>query len=168
MHRKNGKSSMTRTGGARETHRRELIQQLQQAARAHSTAVVLYHAAVAAQFGLGPTDIKALELLDRLGPLTPGRLAAEVGLGSSSVTSLLDRLESRGFTRRARDPKDRRQVTVQLDTQRARQVFSHFGNLKASSEDLWASYSDGQLEVIMDFLKRSAMLLTASREGSRG
>lgn len=158
---------MTKMRGGRSTRREKLIQQLQEASRVHSTAAVLFHAAVAAQFGLGPTDIKALELLDRLGPLTPGRLVAEIGLGSSSVTSLLDRLESRGFAHRARDPEDRRQVIVELDPERTRRIFGHFGNLKASAEELWAPYSTEQLEVILDFLRRSAALLTASREGSR-
>ena len=149
----------------RATGREKLIQQLQEASRVHSTAAVIYHAGVAAQFGLGATDIKALELLDRLGPLTPGRLAAEIGLGSSSVTSLVDRLESRGFAHRDRDPADRRQVIVELDRDRTRRIFSHFGNLKASAEELWAPYSTEQLAVILDFLRRSATLLTATRQG---
>lgn len=158
---------MTRTRDKRATGRKKLIQQLEEASRVHSTATVLFHAAIAAQFGLGPTDIKALELLDRLGPLTPGRLATAIGLGSSSVTSLVDRLESRGFAHRARDPEDRRQVIVELDLERTREIFSHFGNLRASAGELWSPYSLEELQVILDFLRRSATLLTTSREVSK-
>ena len=159
---------MARRSSRMTSSRAKLIGELQDASRVHSTAAVLLHAAIAARFGLGATDIKALELLSRMGPLTPGRLAAETGLSASSVTSLVDRLESRGFSHRTRDPEDRRRVIVELDPGRTRRIFSQFGALKASAEELWAPYSTNQLEVILDFLRRSAALLTSSRDGIRG
>ena len=45
-----------------------------------STAVILFHQAVAERAGLTATDWKCLDLLDRMGPLTAGQLADEVGL----------------------------------------------------------------------------------------
>lgn len=155
---------MTQRRDARATGREKLIRQLQEASRVHSTATVLAHAAIAAQFGLGPTDIKALELLERLGPMTPGQMAAVIGLGTSSVTSVVDRLESRGLAHRARNSADRRQVIVELDRERTRRIFSHFENLRASAGELWSPYSIEELHVILDFLKRSATFLTKSRE----
>jgi hypothetical protein len=38
-------------------------------ARRHSTAVVLFHHAVAERLGLGPTDHKCLDLLRERGPM---------------------------------------------------------------------------------------------------
>jgi DNA-binding MarR family transcriptional regulator len=67
--------------------------------------------------GLGTTDLSALQALDRLAgePVRVGRLSAAPGLSSASTTELVDRLERRGFVRRERDPRDRRQVLLVLE-----------------------------------------------------
>ena len=99
---------------ARTADRATLAAQCIDAARAYSTGAVLLHAAVAARFGLSATDLKALDLLQRRGPLAAGELARETGLATASVTSLIDRLEARRFVERRRDAADRRRVTVVL------------------------------------------------------
>jgi hypothetical protein len=54
----------------RET-RHELIEEIvRRLARRHSTAVVLFHHAVAERLGLGPTDHKCLDLLRDRGAMT--------------------------------------------------------------------------------------------------
>jgi DNA-binding MarR family transcriptional regulator len=67
---------------------------------------------VSRRLGLGGTDVRFLTLLDRHGPLTPGRLAALTGLTTGSVTGVIDRLERAGFVGRERDDTDRRKVRV--------------------------------------------------------
>lgn len=98
----------------RRTDRAALAAHCIDAARAYSTAAVLLHAAVAERFGLSATDLKALDLLQRRGPLAAGELARETGLATASVTSLIDRLEAKRFVERRRDAADRRRVTVTL------------------------------------------------------
>jgi DNA-binding transcriptional ArsR family regulator len=78
------------------SRRTQLIAALSEAARAHSTATVLFHTAMAEQFGLSPTESKTMDLLERFGPLTAGELVERTGLASPSVTALIDRLESKG------------------------------------------------------------------------
>src|SRR5262249_13000681 len=78
----------------------ELIEELMAAGRAMSTATVMFHAAVAENVGLSSTEDKAVELLDRFGPLTAGELVEHSGLTSASVTALIDRLERKGFAKR--------------------------------------------------------------------
>ena len=58
------------------------------AVRRNSTAAVLFHGAVAEKFRLATTDMKTMEVLDRLGPLTAGELAEQTGLARTSVTAL--------------------------------------------------------------------------------
>src|SRR5690606_3398227 len=58
------------------------------------------------------TDVKTLDVLLRLGPLTAGQVAQHTGLATASVTSLIDRLERRGYVERVRDAGDRRRVYV--------------------------------------------------------
>jgi DNA-binding MarR family transcriptional regulator len=49
------------------------------------------------------------------GPQTASAIAREVRLTPAAVTTLLDRLERRGFVRRQADPADRRKVMVVAD-----------------------------------------------------
>lgn len=138
--------------------RRELIAALEVAGRAHSNAAVLYHAAVSARMGLSPVEEKTLDLLQREGPLSAGKLAELTGLAPPSVTGLINRLESKGFARRARDSQDKRRVTVEIDPatiERFEPVFAPFG---ARLAELYAEYDDARLAVILDFLDRSARI----------
>lgn len=137
----------------------DLIAALKEAVRGHSTAVVLFHAAMAEQFGLGPTDSKTLDLLERFGPQTAGQLVERTGLASPSVTALIDRLESRGFVRRLRDEQDRRRVIVELVPEGFRGIAEKFGHFKTSVDELWAPYTIQQLDVVLDFLERSTELV---------
>ncbi len=64
--------------------------------------------------GLTPPQLLTLQTLRRLAPLTSGSLAAELGLAQATVTSILDRLERKGFVVRERGTEDRRKIWVLL------------------------------------------------------
>ena len=144
---------MARSNGAIET--------VTKAARRNSTAAVLFHGAVAEKFGLATTDMKTMEVLDRLGPLTAGELAEQTGLARTSVTALIDRLERRRFVRRVRDKRDRRRVIVEIDPRNAARLGSVYDSLGDAATKLFATYSDAQLGVIADFLERGADMVIA-------
>lgn len=74
--------------------------------REQASRTLMFHQAVADRAGLGPTEMKALDLARSEDRLTAGRLAEVTGLSTSATTSLLDRLERRGFVERRRDPAD--------------------------------------------------------------
>lgn len=90
------------------------------------------------------------------GPLTAGEIAQHTGLTTASVTSLIDRLERKGFVRRVRDTKDRRRVIVEPSEEGLAQFARLFDSVQESFADLLEPYSDEQLVTITDFLKRSA------------
>jgi DNA-binding MarR family transcriptional regulator len=142
---------------ARSGRRAELLEQLALAGRASSAATVMFHTAVAARQGLNATEEKALDLLERSGPLTAGELARRSGLAPASVTGLVDRLERKGFARRVPNPGDRRSVLVEVD---AEQVYARvaplFGDWVRSLQELYAGYTDEQLELILHFLTEAA------------
>src|ERR687898_2921544 len=69
---------------ARSSRRAELLEQLALAGRASSVATVMFHTAVAARQGLNASEEKALDLLERSGPLTAGELARQTGLAPRS------------------------------------------------------------------------------------
>jgi DNA-binding MarR family transcriptional regulator len=143
--------------GGRTARRADLLERLMMAGRVQSEATVMFHAIVAAKQGLTATEEKALDLLDRSGPLTAGELARRTGLAPASVTGLIDRLERKGFVRRVPNPSDRRSVLVEVETER---VFASMAPLFAdwvrSLEELFAGYTDEQLETILDFLTEAA------------
>ena len=69
---------------------------LNEAMRASSALSVLLSQAIADRVGISPTDLEALDLVIRHGPLTAGRLAELTGLTTGAITGLVDRLERRG------------------------------------------------------------------------
>lgn len=138
--------------------REALIAALMTASRDNTAAAVFFHSAIADRAGLRATDEKTLDLLDRLGPLTAGEIATHTGLTTAAVTSLIDRLEQRGFARRRRDSVDRRRVIVEPDAARQGEAEGFYKGVLETFAPLIASYSDEQLATIIDFLTRSAAL----------
>lgn len=59
-------------------------------------------------------EMRALEFLEREGPLMMKSLADHLGLAANSVTSLVDNLERRSMVQRRRREDDRRVVQVEL------------------------------------------------------
>jgi DNA-binding MarR family transcriptional regulator len=124
------------------------------ALRAYATGAVLFHGALAERLGLSATDLRTVDLLARLGPMTAGQLGEETGLRSASVTALIDRLEHRGFVRRVRDPGDRRRVFVEVASEGVARIGQLYDALAPSLSRMWDDYSPEQLETIRDFLAR--------------
>jgi len=135
--------------------REELRAAVIKASAENSSMAVFFHAAIADQVGLGPTDEKTLFLLRGLGPLTAGEIAQHTGLTTASVTNLIDRLERKGFVRRERDSADRRRVIVRPEPARLAELDRLFGAIQASFAAVLDSYSDEQLATILDFLTRA-------------
>jgi DNA-binding MarR family transcriptional regulator len=137
--------------------RQALLRELGLAGRAMSAATVMFHATVAARQGLSMTEEKALDLLERFGPLTAGELAKRAGLAPASVTGLINRLEAKGFARRIANPSDRRSILVEVDAERVYAAMTPlFSDWVRSLEELYAGYSDRELELILHFLTEVA------------
>ncbi len=115
--------------------------------------------AVAQRFGLSLTEQNAISVIDRLGPLSAGEIAAHTGLATASVTSLIDRLEAKGFARRVRDGQDRRRVFVELRPERASLYGREFDPLRQSFARLLRGYRDDERAVILDCMVRITALM---------
>jgi len=150
-------STRTKPRGTRAA----LLAQLAQAGREHSDATVFFHAALARLLDLNPTDYKTMSVLERLGPLSAGEIAAHAGLATASVTNLIDRLESKGLARRVHDGNDRRRVIVEAVAERVTEALPLFASTRKSLARLFGRYSDKELTVIADFLGRNADRLRA-------
>ncbi|HUB64413.1 MAG TPA: MarR family transcriptional regulator [Methylocella sp.] len=146
------------------------MRDLAAAGRRHSDATVMLHSAIAQRFDLTATDLKALGVLDQLGALTAGELAQQTGLATASVTSLIDRLEKRGFVHRRRDQKDRRKVFVEIDRAALAPIARIYDKFDKHFEPIFAGFDASALEIILTFLHRArecahALTKEISREG---
>lgn len=136
--------------------REQLIDSVVRAIQTNSTMAVFFHNAIAGQAGLGATEEKTLLILSGWEKMTAGDVAQYTGLTTASVTSLLDRLESKGFVRRVRDTQDRRRVIVEPIQEKIAELNRLFTTVEDSFVGILDGYSDEQLATIADFLKRSA------------
>ena len=134
-----------------------LIERLQQAGRESSAATVAYHSALAERRGLSASEVKAIDVLMRRGPMTHAELVEHTALKPASVTDLIDRIERKGYASRGPHPDDRRRILVTVD---AEHIFSELGPLFAewfqALDALYDQYSDDELAVIADFLAKAA------------
>lgn len=138
--------------------------ELSEAGREQSNATVMFHSAVAGLLGLSATDEKILDLLEREGPLTAGRLVERTRLAPSSITAAVDRLERNGFVRRAPHAQDRRRVTVELRNERLNEARQLFADLARRLEELYAGYSDDELATALAFLRDVTVAQRAATE----
>jgi len=124
--------------------------------------------AVADFLGINRTDARCLEIIERLGGATAGRLARESGLSTGAVTTVLDRLERAGLARRTSDPEDRRRVVVEI-TPAARQANEQlYRPLVAAATERMLRYSEEELALLREYHRASRELTEAHAERVRG
>jgi DNA-binding MarR family transcriptional regulator len=144
--------------------RRRLIEQVDREVRRMGAQSVMMSQAVAARFGLHTTDLECLDLIFMRGEVAAGELARATGLTSGAVTALIDRLERSGYIVRAGDPGDRRRVLVRIHREAVAPIESVYAPLQRRMRRLWSSFSERQLEIVLDFLRRGTDLAVACTE----
>jgi DNA-binding MarR family transcriptional regulator len=155
--------------------RTALLAELVRVNRAYQAAVEKMDEAFCHMLGVNRTDGRCLDIIDQRPGLTAGELAQAVGLTAGAVTTVLDRLEARGFVERRRDPNDRRRVTVELTPEANRLAWEAYGPLGEMGGPLLADLPDSDLETIIGFLKggteineRRAEQIRPTRPGTEG
>jgi DNA-binding MarR family transcriptional regulator len=129
--------------------------------------------AIAERLGISPSDLECLTMARAAGAngVTAGDLAAATALTSGAITGVIDRLERAGLVRRDRDATDRRKVIVRPTDCVEQRVPPLFEPIHCAMTAMWESYSDSQLELILDFLTRCRDMLRAEgmalRQGQR-
>lgn len=135
--------------------RRRLGTEIKESLRELSIQLALLNHQVVAHLDLNDGDLQCLDLVTRHGPLSPTALARRAGLHPATVTGILDRLERGGWVVRERDPADRRAVTLRALRDRNAEVIGLFAGMNASMDDICAGYTDAELRLIADFLRRT-------------
>lgn len=157
---------MRRFAGAQET-RQALTDELFEEWRVLRATNDIADQAVADYLGINRTDARCLDIIERLGGVTAGRLATESGLSTGAVTTVLDRLERAGLARRTSDPGDRRRVLVEM-TPAAREANEelHRPLVEAATEQM-LRYSEAELALLREYHRASRGLTEAHAERVR-
>ncbi|WP_052172849.1 MarR family winged helix-turn-helix transcriptional regulator [Nocardia sp. BMG111209] len=139
------------------THR-QLTNTVKEALRDLNIQLALLNRRFGGRVELKDADWTCLDLLNRQGQLSPKELARRTGLHPATLTGVLDRLERGGWVARERDPDspDRRAVTVRALRERNPELYTMFAGMNHRMDELCRDYSAAELEVIADFLRRTA------------
>ncbi|HTV15742.1 MAG TPA: MarR family transcriptional regulator [Acidobacteriaceae bacterium] len=137
-------------------NKKTLTTSLQRAVRLFIAGASFRSQRTADALGLHPTDMQFINLLDLLGPMTPGALAQCSGLSSGGVTVVLDRLEAAGYLRREANPDDRRSVLVHLQPSRQKRVDANYKDVQKQFAEITAGFSEVELEVVLRFFTASS------------
>lgn len=133
-----------------------------------SLALIMFHQTVAEKVGLNLTDYKVLGLIPVEG-LTAGQIASITGLSTGMVTTVVDRLEKKGFVYRERDTKDRRKVFIKANFEKiGAQLGPIFQSFGVEMGKVAANYSEEETKVIHDYINKSIEVFKRETEKLRG
>ncbi len=149
-----------------ESNRQELADKLKAEITAYQRATDAFDEAVADRFGVNRTDLRCLDVLFG-GAMSAGQLAEAAGLSPAAMTTLIDRLEQKGYVRRVRDAADRRRVLVELTDQARKQAWRAYGPLVEEGGASFARYTVKQLVLITAFLRDARELTDRHRKRVR-
>lgn len=128
-----------------------------------STAVVLFHAAVADRLGVNVTDWKCAEILTRIGPTNPGKLSEMTGMTTAATAQVINRLERAGIVQRERDPNDRRKVIILMvsNSKIAEASKAILKQFTKEMGEMMAKYNTAEIETIRNFVESATEILEA-------
>jgi DNA-binding MarR family transcriptional regulator len=148
-------SSRTTSDGDAARRRRRSVTAIKESMRELSIRLSLLNHHVGAHLDLKDIDLGCLDTIARHGPLSPSALARGAGLHPATVTGILDRLERGGWVARERDPSDRRAVLVRALRDRNAEIFRLYAGMNASMDQICATYTDEELDLLATFLRRT-------------
>ena len=140
---------------AARRHRR-LTQSVKDALREASRQLSLLDHQVSGRLELRGSDLACLDLVSAHGPVSPTELARLAGQHPATLTGILDRLERGGWISRDRDPADRRGVLLHVERGRGAELLGLYAGMNSAMDDICAGYREEDLELVADFLRRTA------------
>lgn len=131
----------------------DLAAQARAALQRQLVMAILSNERVARQHGLLVTDLQTLHLLVlREDVRTPRRISDVTGMPPSTVTKLIDRLETAGYVRRAADPADRRKTVLELVSENIAPLSRLYGQADSVLDALSNGFSPDELGVVVRYL----------------
>ena len=150
---------MTGQADSASATRRRLTVAVKDALRDLNIQLSLLNRRFGGRVELRDVDWTCLDLINRQGSLSPTALARRTGLHPATLTGILDRLQKGGWIIRDRDPEsgDRRAVTLRAVKERNSELFQVFSGMNQRMDAVLEGYSEAELAVIADFLRRTGV-----------
>jgi len=111
--------------------------------------------------GLTAPQLLILQLLRQHTELTVGEVAQRVSLSQATVTTIIDRLEKRGFVKRERGSADKRKVYVYLTAEADSVLLNAPKPLQESFVQQFQDLHDWEQTMILSSLERVAYMMDA-------
>lgn len=129
------------------------VTRVRQALQRQLVAAILGNEKVARAHGLLVTDLQTLHLLVlREDVCTPSQISDMTGMPTSTVTKLIDRLESAGYVRRRTDPADRRKTVLELIPESVSPLRVLYGRTDQEFDDLSRQFTPDELGTVTRYL----------------
>lgn len=116
---------------------------------------------LAKQYGLTPTQLLCLQVIDGADDPTPSLVARRLSISHGTTTALLDRLEERGMIERVRDGADRRRISLRLREAGLQSLTAAPGSLQKRFEDRFCALENWERAFLVAALERVANILDA-------
>lgn len=129
------------------------IDQMVDAMRASQTASDTMDEAFCDFLGINRNDGRCLDAISRLGSITAGQLASELGLTTGAVTAMVDRLEAAGLLVRRRDTGDRRKVLIDMTADAQQVGIEIYGQMADATAPYIGQLSDRDLLTLISFFQ---------------
>lgn len=117
---------------------------------------------LARESGMTTSQLIVLQILKSHGEMTARQIAQSMNLTQATVTSLLDRLQDRGWITRRRGEQDRRRVHVRLSDEGERQLERTPESLQERFVGQFTALQPWEQSAILATLQRVAHLLDAA------
>ncbi|WP_246242076.1 MarR family winged helix-turn-helix transcriptional regulator [Glutamicibacter mishrai] len=132
----------------------ELVPRVRGALQRQLVNAILGNERVARQHGLLVTDLQTLHLLVlREDVRTPRQISEVTGMPTSTVTKLVDRLETAGYLSRTIDVDDRRKTVLELMPEKIASLQVLYGRTDDEFDALTRTFDHRELETIVRFLE---------------
>ena len=102
-------------------------------------------------------------VLWRHGAMAIQDLSRATGLGKSTLTSMLDRLEAAGHLKRSPDLDDRRQIIIAATGRSLEQMDRYVAVSKEMNEEFYHGFAPDEIDTFEGYLRRILTNLGASR-----
>src|SRR3712207_5746539 len=140
-------------------------QELADLVRQYTSAVLRHAAATAKRMGLEASELAALEHLQAAGPMTHKRLGERLSMSPGAITSMVDRLESRGYVERIPNPEDRRSALVRITKRGLEESLRHLWPYIEEMKDVEEGFSEEERAVVARFLRAATRATQRAAEG---
>ena len=133
--------------------RKQVGEQIALAMQEVIASAVLTNERIARSVGLNVVDFQTYGVLLRnADPMTPGQVSQATELPSSTMTRVLDRLESKGLVERRPDAGDRRKIWVHAKPFDDERVMAAYAEIVGQMELVHAGYSVAELQTVLRYL----------------